>query len=526
MRLHGLSFPLRYKPINNQPATTTYKVKTLRPDAISCTLQDMTGQPLTDKEVFVTGSGPNGLAAAIEMARSGCAVTLFESADTVGGGTRTAELTLPGYRHDICSAIHPLAASSPFFRQLPLERHGLQWITPPAALAHPFDDGTAALLMREIPATVETLDPRDAKAYAQLLAPLKESWQQIAPDLLAPLGLPVHPVLMARFGLHAVRSARGLAQHTFQGERARALFAGMSAHSFLPLEKAATAAFGLILATLGHVTGWPVAAGGSGSISQALADHFISLGGRIVTGTPVATLEQFPVGAVILMDVTPRQLLGIAGTRLSSGYRRRLEAYRYGPGVFKVDWALSGPIPWQASACARAATVHIGGTMEEIAAAESEVWRGGHPERPFVLVAQQSLFDPSRAPAGKHTGWAYCHVPNGSRFDMTRRIEAQIERFAPGFRDLILARHVRDTAGYQLYNGNFVGGDINGGVQDLHQILARPVAGTRPYATSDAGIFICSSSTPPGGGVHGMCGYHAARCAIDTLSRNGGRFTT
>jgi phytoene dehydrogenase-like protein len=472
------------------------------------------------QQVIVVGAGPNGLAAAIEMARAGFPVTLLEAAKTVGGGTRTEELTLPGFRHDVCSAIHPLAASSPFFIQLPLERHGLQWLYPPAALAHPFDDGTAAVLEREISATVETLDPQDAKGYSALLAPLKESWPEMAGDLLAPIGFPEHPVLMARFGVHAVRSALGLAQASFHGARARALFAGMAAHSFLPLEKRATAAFGLLLATLGHVCGWPVAAGGSGNISRALADYFVSLGGKIETESRVITLNQFPAQALVLLDVTPRQLLVIAGSRLDSDYRRRLMAYRYGPGVFKIDWALSGPIPWRAQACSRAATVHLGGTMEEIAAGEREVWQDGHPERPFVLVAQQSLFDPSRAPAGQHTGWAYCHVPNGSRVDMTQRIEAQMERFAPGFKDLILARQVRNTAGYQAYNENCVGGDINGGVQDLRQILARPVPGKRPYATSNKGIYLCSSSTPPGGGVHGMCGYHAARCAIDAVSQD------
>lgn len=479
----------------------------------------MTDQPISKREVIVVGSGPNGLAAAIEMAREGFQVTLLEAAESVGGGTRTEELTLPGYRHDICSAIHPLGASSPFFKQLPLDRHGLQWVYPPASLAHPFDDGTAVLLEREISATVETMDRQDAANYSDLLAPLTEIWQQIAPDLLAPIGYPEHPILTARFGLHALRSAQGLAESTFQGERARALFAGLAAHSFLPLDKAGTAAFGLILAILGHVTGWPVAAGGSGRISEALADYFSSLGGKMVTGTTVTTLDLFPGDAIFLLDVTPRQLISIAGDRFTERYRRRLAGYRYGPGVFKVDWALAGPIPWRASECCRSATVHLGGTMGEIAASEKEIWGGGHPERPFVLVAQQSLFDQSRAPEGRHTGWAYCHVPNGSRVDMTHQIEAQMERFAPGFKELILARHVRDTAGYQSYNQNFIGGDINGGVQDLRQILARPVAGKRPYATSDKEVYICSSSTPPGGGVHGMCGYHAARCAIEALSR-------
>ena len=468
-------------------------------------------------EVIVVGSGPNGLACAIEMARAGFSVTVLEGAETIGGGTRTAELTLPGFRHDVCSAIHPLAAASPFFSQLPLERHGLSLIQPPAALAHPFDDGTAALLQRDISATGDTLDQGDAESYAELLRPLCEGWSEMAADLLAPIGVPQHPVLMARFGLHAVRSAVSLASGTFQGERARALFAGLSAHSFLPLEKGGTAAFGLILATLGHVAGWPLAAGGSSRITAALADHLVSLGGKVLTGKTVASVDDLPPEALLFFDVTPRQLLRIAGNRFDSGYRRRLTRYRYGPGVFKIDWALSGPIPWRADACREAATVHLCGSMQEIAASEAEIWQGGHPERPFVLVAQQSLFDPSRAPEGRQTGWAYCHVPSGSTFDMTERIEAQMERFAPGFKDLILARHVRDTVGYQAYNPNYIGGDINGGVQNLRQIIARPVTGSCPYATPDQSIYLCSSSTPPGGGVHGMCGYHAARCAIRKL---------
>jgi len=468
-----------------------------------------------DKEVIVVGSGPNGLAAAIEMARAGFKVTVMEAAATIGGGARTGELTLPGYLHDICSAIHPLGASSPFFNSLPLARHGLQWIYPPVSLAHPFDDGGAAALVKDMNGTVESLDFPDRLPYVRLMEPLKATWQELAPDLLAPLHFPLHPILMARFGLHAVRPAARLARGIFSGERARALFAGMAAHSFLPLEKPATAAFALILGILGHVTGWPVAAGGSGRISAALASYFRSLGGEIITGEPVRSVDRFPDGTLLLLDVTPRQLPRIAGGRLSADYRRELEKYRYGPGVFKMDWALAGPIPWRAEACRRAGTVHVGGALAEIAAAEREVWEGRHPERPFVLVAQQSLFDPCRAPEGKHTGWAYCHVPNGSRFDMSVRIEQQIERFAPGFRDLIIARHARDTAGFEAYNENCVGGDINGGVQDLRQIFFRPTASTRPYATSDNDIYLCSSSTPPGGGVHGMCGYHAARAAIE-----------
>ena len=468
-----------------------------------------------ETEVIVVGAGPNGLAAAIEMARSGFRVTMLEAADAVGGGARTRELTLPGYLHDVCSAIHPLCVSSPFFSQLPLDRHGLRWIYPQAALAHPLDDGSAVLLEREISGTVATLDPPDRHAYQNLMAPILENWEALAADLLAPIHIPLHPIHMARFGIHALRSAQGLAQALFQGERASALFAGLSAHSFLPLDKTGSAAFGLVLGVLGHLNGWPFPRGGAGRIPEALAAYLQSLGGTIRTGCRVASVAELPPEALVFLDQTPRQALRVAGDRFDEGYRRRLELYRYGPGVFKIDWALAGPIPWRAHECSRAATVHVGGTMAEIAAAEREVWQGEHPERPFVLVAQQSLFDSSRAPEGKHTGWAYCHVPNGSRVDMRQQIESQIERFAPGFRDLVLARQVRDTAAMESYNENLVGGDINGGVQDLGQIVARPVAGAHPYATSDDRIFLCSSSTPPGGGVHGMCGYHAARLAIE-----------
>ena len=471
-------------------------------------------------EVIVVGSGPNGLAAAIEMARSGFRVSVLEAAETVGGGTRTLELTLPGYRHDVCSAIHPLCVSSPFFSQLPLDRHGLQWIYPQAALAHPLDDGSAVLLERDLTRTLETLDSADQRPYRRLMAPLMEHWDALAADLLAPIHFPWHPLLVASFGSHALRSAQGLSRGQFQGgERASALFAGLSAHSFLPLDKAGSAAFGLILGVLGHLNGWPFPQGGSGRISEALAGYLQSLGGSIRTGCHVASVDEFSSQAMIFLDQTPRQALLLAGHRFEAGYLRHLEKYRYGPGVFKMDWALAGPIPWRAAECQRAATVHLGGTMAEIAAAERQVWQGGHPERPFVLVAQQSLFDPTRAPEGKQAGWAYCHVPNGSRVDMTQRIERQIERFAPGFRDLILAREVRDTAALEGYNENLVGGDINGGVQDLRQIAVRPIAGRHPYATSDDHIFLCSSSTPPGGGVHGMCGYHAARLAVERFAR-------
>ena len=471
-----------------------------------------------DTGVIVVGAGPNGLAAAIEMARSGFPVRVLEAAETAGGGMRTLELTLPGFRHDVCSAIHPLCASSPFFSQLPLARHGLRWIFPPAALAHPLDDGTAVLLEQDMARTVDTLDSADRRPYQRLMAPLQENWEALATDLLAPLTFPAHPFLMARFGSHALRSAVGLARGRFRGERASALFAGLCGHSFLHLDQPGSAAFGLILGALGHLNGWPFPQGGAGRISESLAAYLESLGGTVRTGNRVVSVDELPPESLVFLDQTPRQVVRMAGHRFEAGYRQSLEKYRYGPGVFKMDWALSGPIPWRATECLRAGTVHLGGTMAEIAAAEREVWQGGHPERPFVLVAQQSLFDPGRAPQGKHTGWAYCHVPNGSRVDMTQRIERQMERFAPGFRDLVLARQVRDTAALEGYNGNMVGGDINGGVQDLRQIIARPVAGGHPYATSDPRIFICSSSTPPGGGVHGMCGYHAARLAIERFA--------
>ena len=474
--------------------------------------------PLSSADAIVVGAGPNGLAAAIELARAGLSVTLLEGEEEIGGGVRSAALTLPGFVHDVCSAVYPLGVASPFFATLPLAGHGLEWIHPPAPLAHPLDDGTAVLLERSFSATASSLG-KDGEAWRRLLLPLAEGWPQLASDILAPPHLPRHPLLLARFARHALRSAQGLAEARFRGPRARALLAGLAAHSFLPLDRPATAAIGLVLGLLGHAVGWPIPRGGAGSLSAALAEHFQFLGGRIETGTAVRALDQLPAVRTILLDVTPRQLLAIAGDRLGPRYRRRLEEYRYGPGVFKIDWALAGPIPWRAPECALAGTVHLGGTLEEIAEGEQEVWRGRHPERPFVLLAQPSLFDPSRAPAGSHTGWAYCHVPNGSTTDMTEAIERQVERFAPGFRDLILARHTRTAAGYELYNPNCIGGDINGGVQDLRQIFARPVPGPDPYATDCEGLYLCSSSTPPGGGVHGMCGYHAARAALRKLNR-------
>ncbi len=468
-------------------------------------------------DAIVVGSGPNGLASAITLARAGRSVLVLEAKDTVGGGTRSAELTLPGFVHDICSAVHPLGAASPFFRTLPLPEHGLEWVYPPAALAHPLDDGTAILVESSIDATAARLG-RDAATYRHVMKPLAADWPKLAHELLGPLRFPRHPIAMARFGALALWPAKTLAKLLFRGERARALFAGMACHSIMPLESVTTAAFGLVLGTLAHAVGWPIPRGGSQMIANAMASYLQSLGGEIVTDRHVESIDELPPHRAVLLDVTPRQLVRIAGQSLPAGYRRRLEGYRYGPGVFKMDFALDGPIPWKAEACARAGTAHLGGTLEEIATSERAVWRGEHPERPFVLLAQSSLFDSTRTPQGKHTAWAYCHVPNGSTVDMSERIEAQIERFAPGFRDRILARSARNAIEMERYNPNYIGGDINGGVQDWRQLFTRPVARRVPYSTPAKAIYLCSSSTPPGGGVHGMCGYFAAQAALrDTV---------
>jgi phytoene dehydrogenase-like protein len=466
-------------------------------------------------DAVVVGAGPNGLAAAIVLARGGRSVRVLEGHDTIGGGVRSAELTLPGFVHDVCSAIHPLALASPFFRTLPLAEHGLALVQPPAPLAHPFDDGTAAVLERSIEATGRTLGC-DAAAYRRLMGPLAADAEKLVGGLLGPLRPPRHPLALARFGVLALLPARLLAERVFRGESARGLFAGLAAHAIQPLEQPITASFGLLLGLLGHTVGWPIARGGSQKLPEAMASYLRSLGGQIVTGARVDSVDAPPVPPTraLLCDVSPRELLRIAGHRLPVGYRRGLERYRYGPGVFKVDWALDGPIPWRATACARAGTVHLGGTLAEIAAGERAVWRGEHPERPFVLLAQQSLFDPSRAPGGKHTAWAYCHVPNGSAVDMTGPIEAQVERFAPGFRDRVLARSTKSAAEMERHNPNYVGGDINCGVQDPRQLFTRPVARLVPYATPARGLYLCSSATPPGGGVHGMCGFFAAEAAL------------
>jgi phytoene dehydrogenase-like protein len=470
-------------------------------------------------DAVVVGAGPNGLAAAITLAQAGWSVRVYEARATVGGGMRSAELTRPGFVHDICSAIHPLGMGSPFFSQLPLADYGLTWIQPDLPLAHPLDDGTAVALHRSVSETAASLG-RDGTAYRRLLAALAEHWPQLAGDILGPLlRFPRHPLWMARFGLAALPSASGLAQLIFRTPQARALLAGNAAHSMLPLEAPLSASFGLVLLLLGHAVGWPLPRGGSQKIADALAAHLQTLGGEIVTDHPVEQLDALPPARAVLLDVSPRQLLQIAGERLPAGYRRALEKYRYGMGVFKVDYALAGPIPWQAPECRRAGTVHVGGSLAEIAASESAAAQGRTPERPFVLVTQPSLFDDSRAPQGQHTAWAYCHVPHGSTEDQTARIEQQIERFAPGFRDLILARHVMNSADLHRYNANYIGGDINGGVQDFSQLFFRPVPRRVPYATPVRGLYLCSASTPPGGGVHGMCGYHAARAVLRAQGR-------
>jgi len=467
-------------------------------------------------DAIVIGSGPNGLAAAIAMAREGRSVLILEAANRVGGGLRSEALTLHGFVHDVCSAIHPLGVGSPFFRTLPLADHGLDWVQPEAPVAHPLDDGTAVTLERSVDATAAGLG-EDATAYRRLMTSFVEDWERLGPDILGPLRFPRHPLALAGFGLPALRSARGLAETRFRGVRARALFAGIAAHSVLPLECTATAAVALVLSILGHVHGWPFPRGGTQRIANALTSCLRTLGGEVACGARVGSLDHLPSAQAVFLDLTPRQILGLTDAHLPARYRRALERYRYGPGVFKIDLALDGPIPWTAPDCARAAPVHVGGTLSEIAASEAAVWRDEHPMHPYVIVAQQSLFDPSRAPAGRHTVWAYCHVPNGSTLDMTDRIEAQIERFAPGFRDRILARNTMGPAALEERNPNYVGGDIGGGVQDLGQLFTRPVMSLVPYRTPVRGLYLCSSSTPPGGGVHGLCGYHAARTALQDL---------
>lgn len=468
-------------------------------------------------DAVVIGAGPNGLAAAITLAREGANVLVLEAADEVGGGTRTAELTLPGFLHDHCSGAHPMGVLSPFFKQLPLAEHGLEWIHPPASVAHPLDDHPAALLWKSVDRTADQFG-RDADAYRRLFAPLLGDAEGLLADIMSAPALPRHPIAFARFGIRAAWPATTLARTLFGGEHARALFAGCAAHSILPLSNLMTAAIGTVFALTGHIKDWPVVRGGSSAIANALAGHLLSLGGTIRTGVRVTSPAELPDARVYLFDTDPQQLARIGDGVLPTGYKRRLGRYHYGPGVFKIDWALDGPIPWADPRCLEASTVHLGGTLDEIAASEAAVWRGVHTKRPFVLLVQQSQFDPTRAPKGKHTGYAYCHVPGGSTVDMTDAIESQVERSAPGFRDIILARHTIDTEDFERDNPNYVGGAITGGAADLRQLFTRPVVRIDPYATPNPRVFICSASTPPGGGVHGMCGYRAAQSALRGLT--------
>lgn len=464
-------------------------------------------------DAVVVGSGPNGFAAAITIAQAGRSVVILEAKTTIGGGTRTEELTLPGFRHDVCAAIHPLALMSPFFRSLDLQRYGLEWIQPPIPLAHPLDDGPAVLLQRSLEETAQGLEP-DAERYRKLIGPIVRDWDKLVPELLKPLGVPRHPLPLLRFAPKALKSTENLARSWFYGVRAQALFAGNSSHAIFPLQHRSSAGFGLMLCMSAHAVGWPIARGGSQAIASALASYLESIGGKIQVGSPVSSISDLPRARAILFDITPGQLARIAGSMVPSDYLDRLENHRHGSGVFKVDWALNSPIPWRDSNCMKAGTLHLGGTLEEIAVSELDVWKGKIPESPFVLLSQPSLFDSTRAPAGFHTAWAYCHVPNGCTENMAERIEAQVERFAPGFRDCISARHTMAPAELEAYNANYVGGDITGGVQTFRQVFIRPLGRWKPYATPARGLYLCSSSMPPGGGVHGMCGHLAAKLAL------------
>jgi len=469
---------------------------------------------MNSPDAIIIGSGPNGLAAAIRLAQTGKRVILYEANETIGGGSRSAELTLPGFIHDTCSAIHPLGIGSPFFKTLPLEKYGLQWIQPSAPLAHVWDDGTAVILERDVQQTARNLG-RDGAMWTRIFSPLASRWDSFAPMILGSLlRFPRNPFLFGYFGVWALWSAKFFARRVFREEKTRGLFAGLAAHSTLALEEPLTASFGMVLALSAHAVGWPLPRGGSQKISDALAAHLQSLGGEIITNSRVTDMNALPHANAYLFDVTPKQLLSIAGDRVRGAYKTQLQNFRYGPGVFKLDYALDAPIPWKAKEALRAATVHIGPTLDEISASERATNEGRVSDAPYVLVVQTSLFDDTRAPRGKHTLWAYAHVPNGSTIDMTERIENQIERFAPGFKNRILARNTMNPAQIQSRNANYIGGDINGGVQDFFQLFGRPVWRLNPYTTPDKKIYICSSSTPPGGGVHGMCGYHAANAAL------------
>jgi phytoene dehydrogenase-like protein len=475
-------------------------------------------------DAVVVGSGPNGLAAGITIAQAGYTVKILEAKDKIGGGIRSAELTLPGFIHDVCSAIHPLGAASPFFEKLPLNKFGLEWIFPPISLAHPFDDGHSAVLNVSINETAESLK-EDKLNYLKIIQPLVNNWDLFKENILSPLkGIPSHPAALSRFGLYAVQSAEHFINRQFTGVTAKSLFAGAAAHSILSLNRLGTSAIGLVLIILAHKIGWPIPKGGSQKIADALASYFKTLGGEIETNYPVNSFEDIPPAKAVLFDITPRQILKIMADKLPLNYENKLKKYRYGPGVFKIDWALNSPIPFKAPDCLNAGTIHIGGTYKEIIRSEFEAAAGIHQEKPFIILAQQSLFDKTRAPGDQQTAWAYCHVPNGSDINMTERIENQIERFAPGFKDIITAKHFMTAADMEKYNPNYIGGDINGGMQDWRQLFTRPVVKLNPYSTPIRGVYICSSSTPPGGGVHGMCGYNSAIHAIKYLKKNPSKY--
>jgi phytoene dehydrogenase-like protein len=464
-------------------------------------------------DAIVIGAGPNGLSAAIQLARRGLAVCVFEANQQIGGGARSEQLTLPNFIHDVCSAVHPMGFISPFFKTLPLQEYGLEWIEPPLALAHPFDNEPAAFLSKSIQQTAENLG-QDKQAYLDLINPFVNKSETLIAEILKPIRISRHPLLMARFGFAAMRSASDFVNSKFKTDRAKALFCSCSAHSVVSLDKIATASFGISLAMVAHLVGWPIVKGGSQRIIDCLEKYFRSLGGEIQAGTKVESLNSLPASKVILMALTPRQVATIAADQLPQKFRDRLLKFRYGPGIFKIDWALDGPIPWRDPVCSQSATLHLGSTFDEILQSESNAWNGKISAKPFVILAQPSLFDSTRAPAGKHIGWAYCHVPHGSDVDRTETIENQVERFAPGFKNLILARHTFNSTQLHQHNENIIGGDIGGGANDFMQIIARPVLKWDPYSTPNPRLFICSSSTPPGGGVHGMCGYNAANSVL------------
>ncbi len=468
---------------------------------------------LSNYDAFVIGSGPNGLAAAIALAQQGLKVKIFESKDSVGGGTRTLELREPGFKHDICSAVHPTAVSSPFFNTLPLSDYGLEWIHPDFPVAHPLEDGEAVIAEKSFENTLERLGA-DSKNYRKLFKEFVDSWQYLSKDLFGTLRIPNHPLAMMRFGWYGMFSSNLLSSSFFKLDRTKAYFAGLAAHSILPLENAFTASFGLVLGTTVHSVGWPIAKNGSHSITKALAGFFEFLGGEIELNTHIESLEEFPANKPILFDLTPQQITTIADSKIPDSLKERLLRYNYGPGAFKVDFALSEPVPWLNEECKKAGTLHLGGSMEELAYSEKDVWKGIHSEKPYVLVSQPSVFDESRAPKGKHVLWSYCHVPNGSTEDMEERIINQIERYAPGFRDIIISTSTMTAMDFEKYNPNYIGGDINGGAQNLKQLFGRPLIKWDPYKLPVDHLYICSSSTPPGGGVHGMSGFNAARSVL------------